>query len=215
MKILLINGSVHKDGASARALAEINGEILKSGAETLHYEIGKMPRYACSACGGCKSGNGCVYRDIDSLIELSNEASAIIICTPTHYASAPGNLTSVLSRLLFSSKKSVAHKPIGVAAVGRRGGVSAAANEVKKFFEFSSSPIISGIYPAILYASDFKSAEADKEGLENMRSLANNVIYIARCIELGNESGVLPPDDRRIFKTDISALTHYNIHNKH
>lgn len=206
MKILLINGSNHTEGSSARALLEIEGEILSSGVEILRYEIGKMPRYACTGCGGCSGGVGCVYRDIDTLTELCREANALIICTPTHYASAPGNLTSVLSRLLFSSKKSIEHKPIGVAAVGRRGGLCEAVREVKKFFEFASCPIISGMYPPILYANREKDAEFDEEGLENMRSLANNVIYVAKCIELGRLNGILPPNEKRKFKTDIGTL---------
>lgn len=211
MKILLINGSPHKSGATLEALAEIKKALLQEKAEILEYEIGTAPRYSCSGCGGCKEGDGCIHRDIDALIELFRIANAVIICTPTHYASAPGNLTSALSRLLFSSKKSVEHKPIGVGAVGRRGGLCEAIHDVKKLFEFASCPIISGIYPAILYAKDGDSAKYDDEGLENMRSLAKNVLYIARCIEAGYENGIFPPEEERAFKTDISSLSERSI----
>ena len=207
MKILLLNGSSHTSGASARALLEMKKVVLEEGAAPLQYSVGASARYACCACGGCKATGSCIYGDIDSLITLAKEANAIVICTPTHYAAAAGNLLSVLSRLLFSAKSAIEHKPIGVCSVGRRGGLTEAAHDVKKLFEFASCPIISGIYPAILYARDSKSAEYDTEGLENMRSLAKNVLYIARCIEEGGRNGILPPKETREYKTDISALS--------
>lgn len=206
MKILLINGSPRENGAAKRAILEMRGEILKSGCEAIIYEIGNSPRYACISCGFCRDGEGCVFGDIDELVKLCENANALIICTPTHYASAPGSLTSILSRLLFSYKKSVAHKPVGIASVGRRGGLCEAIADVRKFFEFASCPIVSGIYPPILYAKDFATAELDEEGLENMRSLSRNVIYVARCVEAAGEKGILPPEEKREFKTDISSL---------
>ena len=206
MKVLLINGSMHNSGASFGALKEIKNEILKLNADFSEYSVGTSPRYACSCCGSCRDGNGCVHGDIDSLCELCSSANAIIICTPTHYASAPGNLTSVLSRLVFSKRSSIEHKPIGIASVGRRAGLCDAAHDVKKIFEFASCSIVSGSYPSILYAKDFESVKLDDEGLQNMRSLANNVVYIARCMEIGSKNGILPPDEPRIYKTDISTL---------
>ena len=206
MKILLINGSPRKKGACMRALEEIKEVLTGSGLEISEYWVGKAPRHACSGCGGCKGGDGCVYRDIDGLIELSKEADGIVICTPTHYASAPGNLTSILSRLVFSSRVAVEFKPIGVMGVGRRGGICEAVRDVKKFFEFTSCPIVSGIYPPILYAKNYKSAALDDEGLENARSLASNIAYIARCLRVGAENGIFPPHEERRFKTDITDL---------
>ncbi len=206
MKILLINGSPRENGAAKRVILEMRSEILKSGCEASIYEIGNSPRYACISCGFCKGGERCVFGDIDELANLCVDANALIICTPTHYASAPGSLTSILSRLLFSSKKTVEHKPVGIASVGRRGGLCDAIADVRKFFEFASCPIVSGIYPPILYAKDFATAELDEEGLENMRSLSRNVIYLSRCIESGFESGIFPPKEKREFKTDITTL---------
>lgn len=205
MKILLINGSSRKKGASARVLEEMKSIFIENALEISEYWIGRTPRHACSGCGGCKSGEGCVYRDIDGLIGLTKGADGIIVCTPTHYAAAPGNLTSVLSRLAFSSRAALEFKPIGVMGVGRRGGICEAVRDVKNFFEFLSCPIVSGIYPPILYAKDYKSAELDKEGLQNARSLAKNLAYIVRCLKAGSENGILPPREDRTFKTDITT----------
>ena len=206
MKILLINGSLHEKGACAGVIAEVKNMLSATAVEFSEYRIGSAPRYACSGCLGCKGGNGCIYRDIDSLTEIFSEANATIICTPTHYAAAPGNLTSVLSRLVFSSKKSVQYKPIGVIGVGRRGGLCEAIRDVKKFFEFASCPIISGIYPALLYADGYENRIFDDEGSQNVRSLVSNLIFITRCIDLGRKNGILPPSDEKRIKTDIPSL---------
>lgn len=206
MKILLINGSLHEKGACSGALEHIKGILLKNSIEYKEYGIGNSPRYACSGCRGCADGGGCIYRDLDTLTQLCCESDAIIVCTPTHYAAAPGNLTAVISRLIFSSKRSVQHKPIGVIGVGRRAGVCEAVRDVKKFFEFASCPIISGIYPPILYASEYKNSDYDREGVQNIRSLTENVIFVTKCIKIGLKNGVIPPAEERRIKTDISSL---------
>ena len=206
MNFLLINGSSHKNGATSRALCEAHAILAGLGADTVYYNTDAKPRYACSGCGGCASENGCIYRDIDDLISLAASSDGIIIASPTHYGSAPGSLISVLSRLIYSSKNSVKNKPVTIIGIGRRGCLLGAIETIQRFFEFASCPIISGVYPQILYASDFKSAEIDLEGLQNIRSATRNLFYVSSCIKIAKEHGILPPEEEKKIKTDISTL---------
>ena len=58
MKVLLINGSAHKNGCTYTALSECAGAMEAMGAETEIYQIGSGPFRGCIGCGGCrKAGN--------------------------------------------------------------------------------------------------------------------------------------------------------------
>lgn len=206
MRILLINGSPHKNGATKRALDECEGVLLRFGAKSEHFWMGGMSSQPCTACCGCKSERKCVFGDLEEIKEKIKSADGIIIGIPTHYASAPGNIISSLSRLLFSAKECVEYKPIAVIGAGRRGGVSSAIDEIVKFFTFISCPIVSGGYPPIIYGSDYDSAGFDGEGLQNMRSVSENMYWLISAIEIAEKNGLHHPIAEQKIKTDIPSL---------
>lgn len=206
MKILLVNASPHKNGATARALEECMSTLKEFGAVTESYFLGNAARNSCTGCGGCKGGGNCVFGDISELADAFMRADGIIIGVPTHYAGAPGNILSVLSRLLFSSKPCVEYKPIAVVGAGRRGCITSAIGEVQNFFEFASCPIISGAYPALIYGSDYESAGFDAEGLQNMRSVAENMYWILSALKLAEKEGITHPIPEPKIKTDLPSL---------
>lgn len=206
MRILLINGSPHEAGATRRALDECKATFERLGAITEYYFLGNEPRRACTACGGCRKRGSCVFGDIDTLIEKIKNSDGIVIGTPTHYAGAPGSLLSVISRLLYSAKACVEYKPVAIVGAGRRGCICSAIDEVARFFAFSSSPTVSGVYPAILYGTDYESAGYDAEGLQNMRSAAENIYWLSSAITAARKHGITPPVAEPKIKTDISSL---------
>ena len=53
MKVLLINGSPHKNGCTYTALAEVAAELEKNGVETEIFHIGAKPVGGCVACWAC------------------------------------------------------------------------------------------------------------------------------------------------------------------
>ena len=207
MKTLLLNASPNKNEAVARALLECESTIRREGVEVLRIWIGNEQRHSCSDCGGCKSKDGCIYRDIDDITDAFTASDSVIIGVPTHFGGAPGNLLSILSRLIFSKKSCIFGKPVAVIGVGRRGCITTAIYEVEKYFKFASCPIVSGNYPAILYAKDKDSAEYDFEGLQNMRCITKNLLWLTKCIEIAKNSGVIIPPSELKIKTDIATLT--------
>ena len=206
MKLLLVNASPHKKGSTARALDECRAKLKELGAVTEYYHLGNAARNSCTVCGGCKGSGTCVFGDIDALADAFTRADGIIIGVPTHYAGAPGNILSALSRLLFSRRQCVEYKPIAVIGSGRRGCITGAIGDVQKFFEFASCPIISGVYPALIYGSDYESAGFDAEGLQNMRSVAENMYWILSALELAEKNGISHPISEPKIKTDLPSL---------
>jgi hypothetical protein len=71
--------------------------------------------------------------------------------------------------------------------VARRAGAVCALEEINRFFSFTSAITVNGIYPPHLYGG-----ERDTEGLAYARSVAENMIWIARCIKTAEANGVEP-----------------------
>ena len=206
MKILLINGSTKNNGSCDFLLNYAKSELEARGISASRFDAGAAPRCACTSCGACKNGGGCVIRDIDELAVMAGEADGLAIFTPTFYGSASGNLLSILSRLCISSGGKLRYKPITVIGVGRRGCVSEAIHSVTRFFEFLSCPIIFGSYPAIVYAKDRKAAEYDAEGLQNLRESLKSLVWLTEVCSFGAKNNIAPPALEARIRTDISNL---------
>jgi len=207
MNILLINASPHKKGASARVVSELWDSFDALGDTTIELDIGIEARSACTACGGCKGGGGCIIGDLGEFASALESANGIIFVTPTYYGGAVGSLTALLSRLLYSEKRHFLYKPVATVGIGRRGCISSAVDQVNRFFHFTSSPIVTSGYPPIVYAVDSASAERDAEGLQNVRSLARNMHWLAKCIERGGSDGISPPEPEAKISIDIPSLS--------
>lgn len=205
MQILLINGSPHTNGATAKALDICEGELLKLGAACVRFNIGGMPRHACCGCGGCADGGSCVFGDLDELYRLISESQGIIIGTPTHFGVAPGTLLSVLSRLIISNKAAIDGKPIAAVAVGRRGALSEARSSVLGFFRFTNCPTVNAQYPAIGYFDSEQGEAYDGEGAQNMRRTARRLYILARALDIGNKAEFGNDPEEKI-KTDVVSL---------
>ena len=105
MKVLMINGSPHKDGNTALAFSEMRKVFEKNGIETEVYEIGTQAITGCRACGGCGKIGRCVIDDpVNELAPKLAEADGLVVGSPVYYASANGTLVSLLDRLFYSSR---------------------------------------------------------------------------------------------------------------
>ena len=54
MKVLLVNGSPHKEGCTYTALTEIANELERNDVDSEIFWIGTKPVQGCIACGVCK-----------------------------------------------------------------------------------------------------------------------------------------------------------------
>ena len=178
MNFLLINGSPRRSGNTKAALTLIKNRLstLKDTANI--YDVGPEARAACTGCGACKGGGACVIGDTKELAAAISAADGIIIATPTYYANAAGTLTALLSRLIRTERAAFFKKPCAAIAIGRRAGVCEAAGEIYKFFEFTSSPIVTASYPLGI----FNAREMDSEGEGYLTELADNMHAVAACL---------------------------------
>ena len=82
MKVLLLNGSSNLKGCTYTALEEIAKTLQEEGIDTEIFQIGAEPLRDCIGCGGCRKGNGCVFRDdcVNEFVEKAKEADGFVLC---------------------------------------------------------------------------------------------------------------------------------------
>ncbi len=203
MKVLMLNGSPHKDGTTFRALSEISKVLNENGIETEIITVGDKKVSGCMACGACSKIGKCIQNDIvNELVEKVGESDGLIVGSPVYYAAPNATLLAVLDRM-FYSRKNFANKPAASIAVARRAGTTATLDVINKYFLISKMPVVASQYWNMVFGSNKVQAEEDKEGLQTMRTLALNMAWMIKCIKAGEKLGVLPPETEPQVKTNF------------
>ena len=197
MKVLLINGSPHKNGTTYAALSEVARTLEENGVETEIIQVGNLSLNGCLGCGGCNTLGKCVIDDIvNDVAEKFRESDGLIVGSPVHYAAPSGALISFLDRLFYSSRFDKRMK-IGASVVcARRGGCTAAFDVLNKYFTISGMPVVSSTYWNQVHGANASDATFDEEGMQCMRNLGRNASFLMKSIVLGKESLSLPECER-------------------
>ncbi|MBR5259161.1 MAG: flavodoxin family protein [Eggerthellaceae bacterium] len=210
MKVLLVNGSPHKKGCTNRALEEVAKVLEAEGVEAEIFWIGNEPIGGCVACGACSNGGTCAFGG--SVVEFqkkAREADGYIFGSPVHYASASGNMTAFMDRLFFSESRAEGGstfrlKPGAVVCSARRGGTTAAFDQLNKWLTISEMPVVSSRYWNMVHGSNAEQVEQDEEGLWTMRALGRNMAYLLKCQEAARAAGIeLPEREAGVFTNFI------------
>ena len=193
MNILMINGSPRPNGNTAIALAEMKKIFDAEGAQITIIQVGNKDIRGCIGCGTCYEKGRCVFDDdVNKAASLFEKADGLVVASPVYYASANGTLVSFLDRLFFSTHFDKTMKVGASIAVARRGGCTATFDELNKYFTICGMPLASSQYWNILHGRDKGEAAQDAEGLQTMRVLARNMVFLIKSIALGKEKYGLP-----------------------
>ncbi len=207
MKVLLINGSPNEKGCTYTALCEVAGQIVKSGINTEIFHVGKQPIRGCTACGHCRKTNSgkCVFNDdtVNQALALMKEADGVVVGSPVHYAGASGFITSFLDRCFYAGGSVFAHKPGAAIVSCRRGGSTAAFDQLNKYFTISNMPVVSSQYWNMVHGNTPEEVKQDAEGMQTMRTLGNNMVWLLRCIEAGKAAGIQLPMKEKPQRTNF------------
>lgn len=199
MKVLMLNGSPRVNGNTERALEEMKVVFESEGVEVELIQVGNKAIRGCMACGGCRKIGKCVFDDgVNELVQKFAQSDGLIVGSPVYYASANATLIAVLDRMFQSSGFDKTMKVGACVAVARRGGTTATFDELNKYFTISGMPIASGQYWNGVHGGAPGEAEKDGEGMQQMRTLAKNMVFLMRSIELGKEKFGLPEKEKRM-----------------
>lgn len=189
MKVLLINGSPRKEGNTHIALSEVAGALRAGGAETEIVPIGTKAIQGCIACNRCAELGRCVFDDgpYRTIREKLAAADGIVVGSPVYYAGPNGSLCALLDRLFYSSSQLLRHKPAAAVVVCRRGGASAAFDRLNKYFTINDMPVVPSQYWNSVHGRLPGEAALDAEGLQTMRTLGRNMVWMLKNLKNGGE----------------------------
>ena len=200
LKVLLLNGSPRKDGNIALALGEMEKVFAGLGVEYETIQLGREDIRGCIACESCRRTHRCAFNDIVNEIAVKFEAAdGLVIGSPVYYGSANGTLMSALQRLFYSTHFDKSLK-VGASVVSaRRSGCTATFDELNKFFTLSNMPVATSRYWNNIYGWEPGEGRVDAEGMQVMRVLARNMVFLMKSIALGKEQVGLPEEENRVW----------------
>lgn len=187
MKVLLLNGSPRQNGNTFTALQEVAKQLKINDVESEIVWIGNKPVRGCIACGKCKqNGNSrCVFDDdvTNKVIAAMSDSDAVIVGSPVYYGQPSGQLLCLVQRALYAGGALFVGKPASAVAVCRRGGASAAYQTLLMPFQMTNMPVVTSQYWNISYGREEGQTAQDTEGMQTMRTLANNMAWLLKKIK--------------------------------
>lgn len=194
MKVLLINGSPNENGCTFTALSEVAEALGNHEIKTEILYLGKKAVAGCIACGKCADSGSCVFDDkVNLALRELDDIDGIVVGSPVYYAGASGQITAFLDRLFYSGGSRMHGKPGAAVVSCRRGGASAAFDQLNKYFTISSMPVVSSQYWNQVHGFSPEDVRKDEEGLQTMRVLGENMAWLLKSIEAGRQAGITYP----------------------
>lgn len=194
MKVLLVNGSPHPHGCTDVALSEVAMQLGKHGIETEMLWLGNEAIHGCIACGKCRKAGKCIFDDaVNRVAAKAEEYDGIVVGSPVYYGGPDSQICAFLDRLFYSAGKKFVRKPAAAVVSCRRGGATASFERLNKYFEMSNMPLVTSQYWNQIHGNNAEEAKQDAEGLQTMRTLAENMAWLLKCIEAGKNAGVEEP----------------------
>ena len=167
MKVLLVNGSSHKNGCTYTALNEIARILVQNSIEAEIFHLGNPE-----------------IRD----------------CCDAHPS---GRLLSLLDRAFYAGSYAFAYKPGAAVASARRSGTTASFDVLNKYFTIANMPVVSSNYWNNIHGRVAEDTVQDIEGMQTMRHLARNMVWMLKCIEAGKQQGIEHPSAEEKIYTNF------------
>lgn len=210
MKVLLVNGSSHPHGTTMRALDEMIKIFHESSVETEVIQIGGKPIADCLQCNQCAETGKCIMKDdgVNAFIDKAYEADGFVFASPTYFAHPSGRIFSFLDRAFYANCRDEIYdafkfKPGAAVAVARRGGTTACLDGLNKYFGIAQMPVAGSTYWNNVHGLFADEAPQDEEGMQTMRNLARNMIWMMQCFAEGKKKGIPYP------ATESAAATNF------
>ena len=204
MKVLLVNGSPHKNGCTHAALEEVGRALEGEGVHTDWFWIGNRPLTGCLGCGYCATHGACHYQDrVNEFLEAAKDYDGFVFGAPVHFASAAASMSAFLHRAFYTDQCArlgrFAFKPGAAEVSARRAGTTATLDQLNKYLIYAQMPIPYSRYWNMVHGKTPEEVRQDKEGMQIMRVLGRNMAWLLGCIQAGRQAGLpLPEQEDRI-----------------
>lgn len=196
MKVLLINGSPNEKGCTYTALSAVAEELQANGIDTEIFYVNSLPVQNTISKGYEPAA-------ITNIVEKINEADGLVFGSPVHYAGMSAILKLFMDYMFWNHRSALSYKPAATLVSCRRGGSSAALEQIEKFLQHNNMPLVSSDYWNMIHGNSPKEVVQDEEGMQVMHTLGKNMAWLLKCIEIGKKNGITPPEKRPIKRTNF------------
>ncbi len=189
MKVVAFNGSPRKTGNTSILLRAVLAELEKEGIETETIQLGGQPLRGCVACMKClKDKNQRCANNDDNMNEYIGKmiaADGILLGSPTYFATVSTEIKALIDRAGYVSRVngSLFKRKVGAAVVAmRRAGSVNAFDTMNHLFSISEMIVPSSSYWNLAVGLKPGDVKEDKEGMETMRILGENMAWLLKKI---------------------------------
>lgn len=203
MKVVAINGSPNKEGNTFLALSAVCEQLREAGIETEIVHIGNKAIRGCVACNTCAKtlDRKCVIADeANEAIRKMAEADGIILGSPVYFAGMTGTMKSFLDRafkVAGANGNLFRHKAGASVVADRRAGGVSTVDQMNHYLSYAEIFVPGSTYWNVTYGRAPGEIAQDTEGMQTMRALGKNMVWLLRMRAAGMDS--LPAGEKKII----------------
>ncbi len=189
MKVLGINGSPRKDGNTSILIQTVFNELIKEGIETELIQLSENKVEGCKACRACHKNRNkqCVITDdfFNECLAKMIASDGIILGSPVYSAGVTSQMKALIDRasMVLAGNKGLLKYKVGASVIAaRRGGAISAFDTLNNFLYIKEMILAGSSYWNMVYGNAIGEVEQDKEGIDNMKNLGQNMAWILKKI---------------------------------
>jgi len=130
---------------------------------------------------------------VNEILEKAAEYDGMVVGSPVYYSGPNGTLCAFLDRLFYCSRGRFANKFAAAVVSCRRMGNTSSLDRLNKYFQISKMHVVSSQYWNGVHGNTPEEVMQDKEGLQIMRTLGENMAWLIKIADAGKKAGVPMP----------------------
>jgi multimeric flavodoxin WrbA len=189
VKVVAFNGSARKKGNTEALIQRVFEELEKEDIRTELIRLSGKSLHGCIACMQCfeDKDQRCAVTDDDMNFCIGKmlEADGIILGSPTYFADVSTEMKALIDRagmVSIANDYMFKRKPGAAVVAVRRAGSIHAFDTMNHFFTIGQMIIPGSIYWNMGFGLDKEEVKSDKEGMETMKSLGENMAWLMKKI---------------------------------
>jgi multimeric flavodoxin WrbA len=199
MKVVAVNGSPRPEGNTYSALKVMMDVLEEKGIETELIFPGNKTMVGCYGCGACfkNKNEKCIVDDdpVNDWIQTLKSADGIILGSPVHFSGIGGSMKCFLDRVSYTSmgNKNLLRQKVGAAfTVARRTGGMPALNQLNYYIDIAEMINVTANYWPVLYGNKGPDVLEDKEGIQIIKVMAENMAWMLKMKETNKQMTEAP-----------------------
>ncbi|MBR6011918.1 MAG: flavodoxin family protein [Methanomicrobium sp.] len=184
--VIILNASPRKNGNTEILCKECADALESNGIRTEIISFTGCEFTSCKACGYCGKHGKCAIDDgLNDIIDKIREASGLVVASPVYFGTARGDLMSAIQRISmvsYGGDRFLSKMVGGPIVVGRRGGQTAALQELLMFYFINDMVVVGSDYWNIAFGRDKGEVSDDAEGIRTVRKFGENMALIIKSL---------------------------------